>query len=246
MLVKRTIEIDSKAIITLQHNEGMIQANGETLSEYLNLVETAMNANFNELTDSPKKRKKRKDEETEEETVNLVELTAPMVHEIVVSRTSIEQEAVPIQTTKPFLQLAQKHEETLLTNLSRLSKHVVLRGEALQHLRSPGLEEVENNINDLLPDIGETSVEAINRSGLNNYEEKLRRDVTEQESRIHNLYDWFETKVIERYNSKTPVMSEVFTEDEKTIADVVISRQELLTTLFKDEIIFLNKTLSKK
>jgi len=245
MLVQRTIEIDSKAIITLSHSAGMIQPSAEALADYHNRVENALSKLDDD--EAPKKRRKKRDEEDDiSAEANIEALTSPMVHEIVVSRTVLDQEPTPIQMTKPFQVLAEKHEETLLTNLSRLARHVALRGEALQHLRAPSSEDVESAVSDLLPDIGESSIEAINRSGLANYEEKLRRDVSEQETRIHKIYDWFEEKVIDRYNNKSNVMSGVFTEEEKTIAEVTISRQELLTSLFKDEIIFLNKTTSKK
>lgn len=243
MLVKRTIEIDTKAIITLNHNAGLIRPSADSVIDHINAVEEAIAAE-----EAPVKKRGKRNEE-EEDTVSLVDLTSPMIHEIVVSRTSIEQEPVPVQTTKPYQNMVEAkadNEEALRTNLSRLARRVVLRGEAMQHLRAPSAEEVENNISDLLPDIGETSIEAINRSGLSNYEDKLRRDVAEQESKIHAIYDWFESKVINRYNKRAPVMSDLFIEEEKTIADVTISRQELISTLFKDEIIFLNKPSSKK
>lgn len=245
MLVKRTIEIDTKAIITLNHNSGLIRPSAEYIVDHINAVESAISAENTES--STKKRNKRHDEEDDENT--LVELTSPMIHEIVVSRTAIQQDPVPIQNTKPYQNMVEAksdNEEALRTNLSRLARRVVLRGEALQHLRAPSQEEVEANVNDLLPDIEDTSIEVINRSGLSNYEDKLRRDVTEQESKIHAIYDWFESKVIDRYNKRAPVMSDLFIEEEKTIADVTISRQELISTLFKDEIIFLNKSTSKK
>lgn len=246
MLVQRTIEIDSKAIVAINHSIGMIQPSAESLAGYHNQIETALSKVDDEENTAKKRRKKRGEEEEVSGEETLEALTAPMVHEIVVSRTVLDQEPTPIQMTKPFQALSDKHEETLLTNLSRLARHVALRGEALQHLRAPSPDDVESTVSDLLPDIGESSIEAINRSGLANYEEKLRREVSEQESRIHKIYDWFEEKVIDRYNNKANVMSGIFTEEEKTIAEVTISRQDLLTTLFKDEIIFLNKAVSKK
>lgn len=245
ILVERSVEIDTKAIIMIDHNAGIIQSTAEGLVDHYSMVERAIEAGRNGEVEEPVKKKKkgkknREESEATESLPDITALTSPMVHEIVVTRTSIEQEPTPIQNTKPYQALAVKHEDKLRGNLGRLTRSISGRADVLQHLRTPNQDTVEESLDDLLPRIDDTTVDTINRAGLSNYEDKLRREVAEFETQIHNLYDWFEERVIARYNSKAQVMSGVFTEKEKVIADVTLNRAELLETLFKDEIIFLS------
>lgn len=245
MMVKRTLEIDSKALISLGFPNEIY---GASISEIRNnIYNNIMRDELENDEDEPKKSKKSnkhyKDKDDENKKLVLSQQVNDLLEdynlrEIVINRDVIEQSPVSITQSRPYQDMAAKHEEVMMTNLAKLGKAIALRSEALQHSRTPD-ETLGGSVDDLLPELT-ADVSAINRAGLANYEEKLKQDIENKTNLINNIYEWFETKVINKFNSKSQTIFGILTEEEIKIADVVIKRKEVMDNFFENEFIPIN------
>lgn len=262
--VKRQIEVDVVATLIIETppaalNIGTASAYNQVMRQraidlYLSehKPETTAKEDGEEVKTKRRGRKSRREREREEEAEE-VTTAAPEISEsdidariwntaidIVVDKTIIEDANIVPLTSSPAYKMvsdiSEKNEIALSNNLARLRKAISTRGEASQNLRSGSSENIDEITNDLVPSLGK-DLRAIDESGMKGYEERLREEVTKTEESIRTIYDFFETKVIAKYNAEMKMKTGLFTENEISVVGNVISRKDALDKLFKEELI---------
>lgn len=191
------------------------------------------------------RRRKEEEDETEvkvhtEEEINQRILTTAV--DIIVDRTIIEDaNPISLRASAPFKalsDLSEKNQLALSNNLARLRKAVSIRGDSAQNLRSgAGIgESLDEVANDLVPALSK-DLRTIDEAGLKNYESRLQDEVEKAEQTIHDIYDFFEEKVVNRYNREAAIKKGPFVEQEINVVGNIISRKDVIEKLFKEELI---------